>query len=353
MNIPSFKKLNPNDSGCAPVCLQMALAYYGINKSIEEIYKVCESIGDSHFTLPWGICIGAAKFGLRTYFISERPFELNDDSRLDIMNITRLSYDQIVEIERDQLERCDASNSINIMPWDDGLKQLPFKILERRLGVVIPTLWWGTQPHNIVLIKHSITRTGQSQLYYHDPNTESPSGEVMSEAVFFKMWIHGNTDNDLLIITSNQKGIDSIIAARARTKSTVASAAAAAAHAAAVAAMAQFARKPIVSLSKKIIWQNVFNNYPIPKVKTELTITKAKEWSLMILKSLKEYFPTIPLNSSPDPEDNRIISDLIIKYKADPNQIWFEIDLLQRIMENYYKANDNEIFFLLYRLREK
>lgn len=117
MNIPFFKKENPNDSGCAPVCLQMALSYFGINKAIADIYSACESTGDSHYTLPWGVCLGAAKLGLRAYFISERPFELSDDSRLDIMNVTGLSYHEIVAIERDQLDRCGSSPLIQVRLW--------------------------------------------------------------------------------------------------------------------------------------------------------------------------------------------------------------------------------------------
>lgn len=54
MSIPFYHKENPRNFACAPVCLRMALGYFGICKKISEVYQMCRSLGNGHYTLPWG-----------------------------------------------------------------------------------------------------------------------------------------------------------------------------------------------------------------------------------------------------------------------------------------------------------
>ncbi len=216
MNIPFFNKENPYDCGCAPVCLQMALGYFGFVKKIKQIYKDCESLGESHYTLPWGICLGASKAGLYSIMISKNPKCLSMDSRKDISTVTGLTIQKVEQIEKGQIKRAKKNNLIKFLDWKEKYAHLPAKILkDRKEAIVIPTIWLGTQPHNIVLVNYETQCKDQSGnrngiFYYYDPNLDE-TFMTMSEKEFFKKWINKNTDNDLLIISKNELLLDEIM----------------------------------------------------------------------------------------------------------------------------------------------
>lgn len=194
MNIPFYKKENPNDCSCAPVCLQMAFAYYDIQKPINEIYRLCESLGETHYTLPWGMCLAAKKLGLHATFISKNPRELLESSIYDISKITAKSIDEIKQIIEPQLQECQTEDRIQLLKWNDNYKQIPERILNEESGIVIPTVWWRTQPHNIV-----ITSWAEDEIQYHDPNADIGNHTMQTDS-FFQNWLHEYTDHDLLII---------------------------------------------------------------------------------------------------------------------------------------------------------
>lgn len=204
MEIPFYKKENVNDCGCAPVCLRMALGYFGIKKSMVEIYELVYSLGDVHYTLPWGMCIGASSVGLRATFISKNPKLLNDSSYNDIVQETRLAVQDIRQIVTEQLEKCHNSENISLIPWEDRFKELPEKIVLAKVGVVIPTVWWGVQPHNIVL-----TDFRSDKVFYHNPNTAA--NRNMSIKEFHKKWFYKDTDNDLLIISKEEIDLNKLV----------------------------------------------------------------------------------------------------------------------------------------------
>jgi len=335
MNIPFKRKENPNDCGCAPVCLQMALEYYGNSKPIDEVYELCESIGNTHYTLPWGMLLGAAKSGLYAWFISKNPWELLPESRQDVGNITGYSTDDIKNIEIDQVRRCEDSNLIRIIKWNNRIhKSEPKFHVSNKNAIVIPTVWWGVQPHNIVLVDWDScdqqnladVPKGCKYVYYHDPNGEANS--KMTEKDFFQMWLHPYTDNDLLIISKDYLYIPERRAA-AR------------------------AARPIISEHGEIIWENIFFHFLIPLTNLESSNEQNKKWAYQILEEIKEEDYNVPLESTPDPEDDKILSTIIAKYHVDNKSSWVEIDLLKKISENLDIANNDEIFFLLYRLIEK
>jgi hypothetical protein len=198
MEIPFFSKDNSNDCGCAPVCLRMAAGAFGKQfTNIEQIYDLSESIGQAHYTLPWGMCLGIAKLKLHATYISKCPDKLLLNSRTDISQMTGLTIKQVTEIENDQVARCRDDQHIEIINWNDSYKSLPKDIVSQNKGVVIPTVWWGLQPHNIVL-----TKFDSGKVFYHDPNTGSDC--FMTERCLMDKWIHELTDNDLLIVSKDK-----------------------------------------------------------------------------------------------------------------------------------------------------
>jgi len=204
MNIRHFKKENQNDCGCASVCLRMALDYFGIHKNITEVNNLCEALGDVHYSLPWGICLGAAKVGLYSTFISKNPWELLQSSREDIANMTNISIDEVKRIERNQVNRCKENELIKLLDWNDQFRNLPKRLVRGEKGIVIPTVWWGRQPHNIVLVNYMDPGIeGFESVYYHDPNGDDTL-PTMPENEFFGKWLDPRTDNDLLVISRNK-----------------------------------------------------------------------------------------------------------------------------------------------------
>lgn len=244
MHIPHYKKENPNDCGCAPVCLRMALDYFDIKKDINDLYALCDSMGDVHYTLPWGLCKAVAEVGLYCTFISKEPSTLLDSSYNDIETITGISAEIVKNRIDQQIDSCKADTKIKLTKWQDGFKNLPKELISRserfelkhtmtEMGinqnesyfinslstVLIPTLWWGQQPHNVVLVNYMDTGEemgsfegpdGYQTVYYHDPNLDDIL-PTMTETEFFKKWIHPYTDNDLLIIAKQSIDVESIL----------------------------------------------------------------------------------------------------------------------------------------------
>ena len=217
MYIPFYQKENRNDCGCAPVCLKMALAYFEIVEDINDIYKICESIGDVHYTLPWGICIGAAKKELHSIFVSKNPIKLLPSSYNDISRITRINVTEISKIVLSQIKRCEQNDFITMLEWRQEFRELPKKFIQESIeAVMIPTVWWGTQCHNIVMVNYMDPGielssfngpNGFESVYYHDPNGSDTS--TMPESEFFKKWLNPYTDNDLLIISKQKLNLNS------------------------------------------------------------------------------------------------------------------------------------------------
>lgn len=225
MKIPFYQKDNPSDCGCAPVCLRMALAYFGIYKNIEEVYAMTESLGENHYTLPWGMCIGAAKAGLTATFISKNPDDLLENSYEDISKITGLNSKTVQKKIKEQIVECNQQAYISLIPWKISFKHLPYFIVSDNIGVVIPTVWWGEQPHNIVLTEF---RTDLGKVFYHDPNSTANCEMTIND--LHENWIHKYTDNDLLIIS--KPGVGDVMKRVSNTFTNAAAAAAAAAEAA-------------------------------------------------------------------------------------------------------------------------
>jgi hypothetical protein len=174
----------------------MAAGYFGRRfESLAQVHALAGSIGPQHFTLPWGMLLGAASLGLHATFISKHPTGLLAESIRAVAAVTGRSEDCILGIATDQLALCHAmTDRIQLLTWEPRLLDAPRTVVQESLGVAIPTLWWGDLPHNVVL-----TGFGNGVVRYHDPNT-GPDRE-MSEGEFFEKWCHPNTDHDLLILS--------------------------------------------------------------------------------------------------------------------------------------------------------
>jgi hypothetical protein len=205
MNITYFEKENRNDSGCAPVCLQMALDYFEQSKPIEEIYRRCESIGESHYTLPWGMMLATASFGLHATFISGNPYFLIEDSIQAICETTGRSKTYVRELVDSQIERCGKEPNIQLLKWDKSYQNIPETVVSQESGVVIPTILSGA-PHNVVLTKYGeLIPQSEKFVWYHDPS--GIPDMMILETQFLEWWLNESTDNDLLII-SKEKILD-------------------------------------------------------------------------------------------------------------------------------------------------
>lgn len=196
MDIPFYRKDNPNDCGCAPVCLRMAAAHFGFEfDSIDAIHALTGAIGSSHYTLPWGMLIGAASFDLYATFISKNVSTLLTGSVRDISTNTGLSTSDIKNIANRQLTLClNLHYRVTLLNWEDRFRNTPANIVTESRGVVIPTLWWGNQPHNVVL-----TNVLDNNILFHDPNNANE--QCMPTDDFIRLWLHEMTDNDLIIVS--------------------------------------------------------------------------------------------------------------------------------------------------------
>ena len=197
MDIPFYCKEDSNDCGCAPVCLKMALAYFHTEVPIKKIYGRAGSLGEVHYTLPWGICLAAECYGLCATFISKQPDVLLESSIADInVFVPELSPEDVQDRIQGQLTTCRESPTVALLEWSDPCRTLPQRLVTEETAVVIPTVWWGRQPHNVVL-----TDFGGDAVVYHDPNLEDGENQTMPLPAFYERWIHRCTDNDLLLIS--------------------------------------------------------------------------------------------------------------------------------------------------------
>jgi len=283
---------------------------------------------------------------------------LHKSSIQDISRLTGKSEVEIKVIADLQIQNCENNELISLLNWSDNYKSAPERILWDRAAVIIPTVWWGTQPHNIVLVNYmdpgeelswTIGPQGWKDVYYHDPN-EDDNLPTMTEDEFFKKWLHPNTDNDLLIISKNRVNSNLLTGNYPGAAAHAAAHAAANAAAFAAATLAATYSLPIVSVGKKILWDNIFQCYPIPQFENTKSKEDFKMWALAILERINEHI-SIPLTSKPDIEDEAILENLITKYEVELNMTLTELKLLEKIKKVNNKL-DNEIFFLLYRLIE-
>jgi len=196
MQIPFFHKADSGHHDCAPVCLRMALAYLDVDTPVSKIYADSRSLGRTRYTLPWGICLAAAKSTVYATFISKHPDELiNAD---DIAQVAGVPVDEVRRVMQEQLAECRTSEKITLIKYDANIHvSLPASVIAAKTGVVIPGLRWnGGAVHNVVL-----TRFKDGWVTYHDPNEGSGANRSMPEAEFQARWSDRRTDNDLLIIS--------------------------------------------------------------------------------------------------------------------------------------------------------
>jgi hypothetical protein len=139
--------------------------------------------------------VAAASLSLHAVFISRNPIGLLPESILDVAANTGVTPSDVARVAQAQLALCEElEERIQLLPWRDDYRTLPLKITEADLGVVIPTLWWGAQPHNVV-----VTGFEGGQVIFNDPN--AGPDRRMSEAEFEERWNDHRTDNDLLIVS--------------------------------------------------------------------------------------------------------------------------------------------------------
>jgi hypothetical protein len=200
--IPFFSKSNPQDKGCAPVCLKMALHYCGIEWTLDQIHQTCSSFGSKHYTLPWGICLGAASAGVSVVFISKQPRALLPRYEAPIAREAGCTSVQVGRIAAGLIAQCEESEHVELVEWQDSYLELPEKILtsapDAPTPVIIPTLWWhDIDAHNVVL-----TALNEREVLYHDPNLQNGADIAMPRQAFYESWTNENTDNDLLLISN-------------------------------------------------------------------------------------------------------------------------------------------------------
>lgn len=204
MNIPFYHKENPSDLNCAPVCLRMALAYYGIDCSFKEIYAETFSFGPRHYTLPWGICLAGASHRLHVTFISKQPYSLLDQYICRMATEAGKTIEEMREIVGKLIRDCQNNVLIDLLPWQNQYASIPRKVVSDKIGVAIPTLWWrDADAHNVVL-----TDVGDHHFSYHDPNLETGQNQNMTTEEFSEFWLDPNTDNDLIILSNNKLPLD-------------------------------------------------------------------------------------------------------------------------------------------------
>ncbi|MCK9266985.1 hypothetical protein M0P98_09010 [bacterium] len=207
MNIPSLHKENDAHENCQVVAIQMALAYYGIDLTLDKLHKMVPTIGPTFFSVPWGNCAVAAEEGLNVIFISRNPNVLLEASYIHIANSTQKTRQEIEDWIKGQRERCNnLADKINLVEWRENWKEeygyeykdLPLKIVAKKAGVVIPTVNWGIAPHAIV-----INEFKDGKVFFNNPNKVDITD--MAEDKFYQKWLDTiATDNDLLIISKDK-----------------------------------------------------------------------------------------------------------------------------------------------------
>jgi hypothetical protein len=204
--IPFFSKVNPQDMGCAPICLKMALHHFGIEWTLDQIHRATNSFGPKHYTLPWGICLGAAAAGVSIVFISKQPRSLLPRYLAPIAAEAGCRSEEVGSIAADLITHCEKCDRVRLTDWQDLHGELPKRILSSSTYatefVLIPTLWWKDfDAHNVV-----ITGMDENRIYLHDPNQPDGADTTMPLESFYEDWINNNTDNDLLLISAGPPG---------------------------------------------------------------------------------------------------------------------------------------------------
>lgn len=219
MNIPLIKKECDNNlqilndkKACQPVALLMALVFYEkypylpfINndyllKRIEikkELYNRCRTTNeDYYYAVPWGTLLGAVSFdGIYATLLSKKPDSLLNEEQFNQQDVRNL------------IDEAKNHSSIQLLRWhcsDDNKIKFLKDILNKKIGVLIPTLKWGKDPHSVVLTDFY---NGSFIFNNSNPNTKEynfDSEQNLEEEEFKRRWIHEETDDDLLIISDEK-----------------------------------------------------------------------------------------------------------------------------------------------------
>ena len=195
-------------SECGIVSLQMALAYYGFQKDLGDLYAPIEAIGEQHSILPWGICLAAESFGLYSILISEKPIQFPEPAIKHIKQKCNISERKINKLVSSQLERCEKSDKIVLENWKEDYRILPKNIVKTEQGIVIPVIMWQKNeiPHAIVITDYT-----ESNIIYHNPTCQMGENWQMKHSEFYDGWLHPDFDKDLFIISNKQIDINALI----------------------------------------------------------------------------------------------------------------------------------------------
>lgn len=201
MTIPYHCKRQGTDLDCAAVCLQMALDSFGHTRRLDaQFYELIGALGPKGFTLPWGICKGAAEHGLMVTFISENPFDLLQSSYAAVSQGSHLPEIEVRRKVGDLIKYCKHRHElITLRRWEDRFEDWTQQLVNAEGVVVIPTIMENTEAHNVVL-----TEWGRLQVRYHDPNPPPDGGPNKCESTsdFLRRWRQDGTDHDVLVISN-------------------------------------------------------------------------------------------------------------------------------------------------------
>lgn len=193
-----------DDDACQPVALQMALEYF-LKRTIDrdELFANCRTRGEYNFALAWGVLLGAVQYeNIHAVLISNNPFDLNAYNYY--AERTGMTIEKAQEFVTIMCAEARQHESIKLITWRDDFRYLPQYCVNHEIAA-IPSMTMYNAIHSIILRDFN-----KDIVSYNDPNSIHPETKTMSTNQFIVQWINPDTDNDLILISTEKLDIDKI-----------------------------------------------------------------------------------------------------------------------------------------------
>jgi hypothetical protein len=194
IEIPFIK--SEKDNECGQRVLQMVLAHFGEEHSIEEVGKLERTL-PSGLTWTAGIAVAAKKLGFPVKMISTTNFSHNDD---EIEFYKKNSNDEGQRVLFELIEESKVLR-VEIIERDMSIEELENLLSNDSIPIVLVN-WFclaeqeGYHGHFLVL-----SGFDEEYIYVHNPGIASAQAFLpIKKESFVKAWEYKGTDKDVVLV---------------------------------------------------------------------------------------------------------------------------------------------------------
>ena len=229
MNIQSIKKESgqyldqlDDSEACQPISLLMALVYFEIYplypfRNIDafavkrlrikrDLYERCRTAAENNFAFPWGTLLGAVSYdNIYATLFSKNPRSLSDDNPVQEAGWYKMEIDEMKTFISNLIAEAEVNKNIRLIQWyfnDEEKINFIKKIVNKGIGVVIPTVRWNRHSNHSIVVTDYIA----GKFIFNNPNPSkygSGNKTFFKEDEFKRKWFDERTDDDLIIISEN------------------------------------------------------------------------------------------------------------------------------------------------------